>query len=142
MNDNLYNVNRNKRAKTRDALSKFVNSLSISDMDSVRTQLGLLSMISSQTDEISRAFAVNLLNFLSETKTELSSNYLNKKDLIMNQCIRLSQSLVTFSNSRPIKEINLSLVGVQSILGNLRSVNTPFFFLISPYLELRQFKKN
>ena len=142
MNDNLYNVNRNKRAKTRDALSKFVNSLSISDMDSVRTQLGLLSMISSQTDEISRAFAVNLLNFLSETKTELSSNYLNKKDVIMNQCIRLSQSLVTFSNSRPIKEINLSLVGVQSILGNLRSVNTPFFFLISPYLELRQFKKN
>ena len=142
MNDNLYNVNRNKRAKTRDALSKFVNSLSISDMDSVRTQLGLLSMISSQTDEISRAFAVNLLNFLSETKTELSSNYLNKKDVIMNQCIRLSQSLVTFSNSRPIKEINLSLVGVQSILGNLRSVNTPFYFLISPYLELRQFKKN
>ena len=128
MNDNLYNVNRNKRAKTLDALSKFVNSLSISDMDSVRTQLGLLSMISSQTDEISRAFAVNLLNFLSETKTELSSNYLNKKDVIMNQCIRLSQSLVTFSNSRPIKEINLSLVGVQSILGNLRSVNTPFFF--------------
>ena len=111
-------------------------------MDSVRTQLGLLSMISSQTDEISRAFAVNLQNFLSETKTELSSNYLNKKDVIMNQCIRLSQSLVTFSNSRPIKEMNLSLVGVQSILGNLRSVNTPFFFLISSYLELRQFKKN
>jgi hypothetical protein len=50
----------------------------------------------------------------------------------MNQCIRLSQSLVTFSNSRPIKEINLSLVGVQSILGNLRSVNTPIFFLIYP----------
>jgi hypothetical protein len=44
-------------------LSKFVNSLSISDMDSVRTQLGLLSMISSQTDEISRAFAVNQINF-------------------------------------------------------------------------------
>ncbi len=32
-------------------------------MDSVRTQLGLLSMISSQTDEISRAFAVNSINF-------------------------------------------------------------------------------
>ena len=63
---------------------------------------------------------------------KLSSNYLNKKDVIMNQCIRLSQSLVTFSNFRPIKEINLSLVGVQSILGNLRSVNTLIFFLIYP----------
>jgi len=50
----------------------------------------------------------------------------------MNQCIRLSQSLVTFSNSRPIKEINLSLVGVQSILGNLRSVNKHIFFFIYP----------
>ena len=47
----------------------------------------------------------------------------------MNQCIRLSQSLMAFSNSRPIKEIHLSLIGVQSILGNLRSVNTNFFFL-------------
>jgi len=68
INANVYNINRNKRAKTRDALSKFVNSLSISDLDSVRTQLGLLSMISSQTDEISRAFAVILEKFLSETK--------------------------------------------------------------------------
>jgi hypothetical protein len=42
----------------------------------------------------------------------------------MNQCIRLSQSLVVFSNSRPVKEVKLSLIGVQSILGNLRSVNT------------------
>ena len=42
----------------------------------------------------------------------------------MNQCIRLSQSLVKFSNSRPIKEINLSLIGIQAILGDLRSVNT------------------
>ena len=56
----LYNANRNKRAKTRDALSMFVNGLSISDMDSVRTQLGMLSMISLQTDEISRSFGVNL----------------------------------------------------------------------------------
>jgi hypothetical protein len=41
----------------------------------------------------------------------------------MNQCIRLSQSLMMFSNSRPVKEVKLSLIGVQSILGNLRSVN-------------------
>ena len=41
----------------------------------------------------------------------------------MNQRIRLSQSLMMFSNSRPVKEVKLSLIGVQSILGNLRSVN-------------------
>ena len=40
----------------------------------------------------------------------------------MNQCIRLSQSLLTFSNSRPVKEIKLAMVGIQAILGNLRSV--------------------
>ena len=54
INAELFNSNRNKRAKTRDALSKFINGISISDMDSVRTQLGMLSMLSSQTDEISR----------------------------------------------------------------------------------------
>ena len=58
----MYNSNRNKRAKTRDALSKFINGISISDMDSVRTQLGMLSMLSSQTDEISRQTEVILLN--------------------------------------------------------------------------------
>jgi hypothetical protein len=54
MNAELFNSNRNRRAKTRDSLSKFINGISISDMDSVRTQLGMLSMLSSQTDEISR----------------------------------------------------------------------------------------
>ncbi len=60
----------------------------------------------------------------------------------MNQCIRLSQSLVTFSNSRPAKEITLSLVGVQSILGNLRSVNENFSSLnfIRPRTEKIQKK--
>jgi hypothetical protein len=49
-----YNINRNLRSKARDALAAFVNGLSISDISSVRTQLGMLSMMTSQTDEISR----------------------------------------------------------------------------------------
>ena len=57
---NIYESNRNKRSQSRDFLSKFVNNLSISNMDTVRTQLGMLSMISIQTDEISRSFGVNL----------------------------------------------------------------------------------
>ena len=40
----------------------------------------------------------------------------------MNQCIRLMESLVKFSYIRPIKEVQLALVGVVTILGNLRSV--------------------
>ena len=49
------------------------------------------------------------------------------KDAIMNQCIRLTQSLVVFSDSRPIEEIKLSMVGIVSILGNLRSVKETKF---------------
>lgn len=58
MNKYIYNINRNKRSKTRDALAKFINGLSISNMDSIRSQLGLLSLISCQTDEISRELGV------------------------------------------------------------------------------------
>jgi hypothetical protein len=39
-------------------LIQYVNNLSISDMDSVRTQAGMLSMITSQTDEITRDIQV------------------------------------------------------------------------------------
>jgi hypothetical protein len=40
----------------------------------------------------------------------------------MNQCIRLMNSLMTFSNIRPVVEVKLAIVGIISILGNLRSV--------------------
>ena len=50
----LYESNRNLRSQTRDSLSLYINNISISTMDSVRAQLGMLSMITSQTDEISR----------------------------------------------------------------------------------------
>ena len=49
----------------------------------------------------------------------------------MNQCIRLTQSLVTVSNFRPVDEVKLTSVGIISILGNLRSV----------YLETKWKKK-
>ena len=52
------------RSQTRDALSQFVNGLSISDMDSVRTQAGMLAMLTSQTDEVSRKLEVETLSFL------------------------------------------------------------------------------
>ena len=54
----LYELNRNQRSKARDALILFVNNLSISDMDSMRTQAGMLSMLTFQTDEITRISAV------------------------------------------------------------------------------------
>jgi len=52
--DFVYWISRNRRSQARDALALYLNGLSVSDMDSVRTQLGMLSMITSQTDEISR----------------------------------------------------------------------------------------
>jgi hypothetical protein len=71
----LYNLNRNKRAKARDSLSQFINGISISDMDSVRTQLGMLSMLSSQTDEISRLTQVNILKFRFKNIKTFTSDF-------------------------------------------------------------------
>jgi len=53
-------LNRNERAKARDFLISFVNAISISDMDAVRTQAGMLSMLTSQIDEISQMSEVKL----------------------------------------------------------------------------------
>jgi hypothetical protein len=46
-----YDLNRNQRSKTRDSLIGYINSISISNMDSIRTQIGMISMITAQTDE-------------------------------------------------------------------------------------------
>jgi len=58
---NEYELKRNKRAKARDSLISYVNAISISDMDTVRTQAGMLSMLTSQIDEISRRSEVDIL---------------------------------------------------------------------------------
>ena len=52
--NSIYEINRNMRSKARDALIVYVNNISISDMDSLRTQSGMLALLTSQTDEISR----------------------------------------------------------------------------------------
>jgi hypothetical protein len=64
----------------------------------------------------------------------------------MNQCIRLSQSLLDFSNSRPVDEIKIAIVGIVSILGNLRSVNLQklsfsLSLTISNFYQKFKFKK-
>jgi hypothetical protein len=60
----------------------------------------------------------------------------------MNQCIRLMETLVKFSFTRPVKEVQLALVGVVTILGNLRSVRKFFFQssifkMISNYFKIK-----
>ena len=52
-------MNRNQRAYFRKILVEFINNISIFDMDSIRTQAGMLAMITSQTDEITRNIQVN-----------------------------------------------------------------------------------
>jgi hypothetical protein len=49
-----FESNRNKRSQARECLSHYLNKISISSMDSVRMQLGMLSMITSQTNELNR----------------------------------------------------------------------------------------
>ena len=56
--NSFYESNRNLRSQARDSLIAFVNMISISDMDSLRTQAGMLSMLTSQTDEITRSSEV------------------------------------------------------------------------------------
>ncbi len=60
-------MNRNKRSKLRGILIKYINNISISDMDSVRTQAGMLVMATSQTDEITRGIQVNIGFYLKKT---------------------------------------------------------------------------
>jgi hypothetical protein len=67
-------VNRNKRAKLRGILIKYINNISISDMDSVRTQAGMLVLATSQTDEITRDIQVNI-GFYLEKNIYLNNLY-------------------------------------------------------------------
>ena len=77
--NSLYEKNRNPRSLARDSLISFVNTISISDMDSLRTQAGMLSMLTSQTDEITRNSEVQF-----KTKN-FRRIWLNKKiDLLFN----------------------------------------------------------
>ena len=57
----------------------FLNNISITDMDSVKTQAGMLAMITSQTDEISRATEVNYLFFRINPNLKSLFLYFNKK---------------------------------------------------------------
>jgi hypothetical protein len=40
----------------------------------------------------------------------------------MNQCIRLVESLTEFSKTRPVNEVKQAMVGIVSVLGNIRMV--------------------
>jgi hypothetical protein len=122
----IYESNRNKRSKSRDSLAKFVNNLSISNMDSIRIQLGMLSMFTNQADELSRYSQVYLLpKFHVFLKTQNKIIYFHKNTII-NQCIKLIESLEFFSTTRPVKEVKKSLNGLISIMGSIKSVNTNF----------------
>ena len=77
--NSMYETNRNLRSLARDSLISFVNTISISDMDSLRTQAGMLSILTSQTDEITRNSEVQF-----KTKN-FRRIWLNKKiDLLFN----------------------------------------------------------
>ena len=45
-----------------------------------------------------------------------------QKDAVMNQCIRLVESLAAFSKTRPVNEVKQAMIAIVSVLGNLRMV--------------------
>jgi hypothetical protein len=45
-----------------------------------------------------------------------------QKDVVLNQCVRLINSLVIYSYISPVEEVKLATVGIIAILGNIRSV--------------------
>ena len=57
----VYEITRNLRSQARDSIIDFVNMISISDMNSLRTQAGMLSLLTSQTDEITRNSEVQFM---------------------------------------------------------------------------------
>jgi hypothetical protein len=118
----MFESNRNKRSQSRDVLSKYVNNLSISNMDTVRIQLGMLSILASQSDELSRKSLVIFLSEIKRNKFKLKKKLLYLKNLILNQCIRLIEFLEYFSTIRPVKEVKKTTIGLISILGSIKSV--------------------
>ncbi len=93
-------------------------------MDNLRTFLGTLSMLTSQTDEITRDFEVKLCkNFKIYSFKSLNLHLKNHKDSVINICIRLLKLFDFYSQIRSIDEVKITTVGFISILGNLRSVN-------------------
>jgi hypothetical protein len=64
MSSYMYELNRNQRSHVRRILIQFINNISIFDMDSIRTQSGMLAMITSQSNEITRDIQVDEKTYL------------------------------------------------------------------------------
>ena len=58
-----YELNRNQRSHVRRILIQYINNISIFDMDSIRTQSGMLAMITSQSNEITRDIQVDEMRY-------------------------------------------------------------------------------
>ena len=99
INDDQFDVQKNERSKTRDCLISFVNNITISDMDSARAQSSMLSVVTSQPDEITRKSA----------------------DAVTNQCIRLVMALDYFSTQSQKEDLKQLVIGLVSTMGNINS---------------------
>jgi hypothetical protein len=64
MSSYMYELNRNQRSHVRRILIQYINNISIFDMDSIRTQSGMLAMITSQSNEITRDIQVDEKTYL------------------------------------------------------------------------------
>ena len=116
-----FDSNRNWRSNTRDSLAPFLSRLSISDVDSIRSQASMLTMLTSQSDEMSR----------------------NLADAVTSQCVQLSASLRTLSAKSSLEEVKKASVALVSAIGNVNSglsnyLNGRESFLSSDYRQATQ----
>ncbi len=86
------------RAAIRDAMINFVNSISISDISSVKAQASMLTGLSGETTEMSR----------------------DGSDAVTNQAIRLTNSLSSFSSKGSVEDLKHAAAGIMGTMGNIQ----------------------
>ncbi len=89
---------RARRSAIRDAMINFVNSISISDISSVKAQSAMVTGLSGETTEMSR----------------------DGSDAVTNQAIRLTNSLSSFSAKGSVEDLKHAAKGIMSAMGNIQ----------------------
>jgi hypothetical protein len=59
---------------------------------------------------------------LIEKEDKVVKSIFFSKNVILNQCMRLAETVNSFSNIRPVNEIKKSMGGLLSALGSIKSV--------------------
>jgi polycystin 1L2 len=96
LSEEEYEIERNARATVRDCMINYVNNISISDLESVQSQAGLLSSLTSSTDEMTR----------------------DSTDTVTNQCLRLIEVMGSYTDASA-ESLDLAAQNIAKALANM-----------------------